>query len=52
MTVHETEYTAGPESIPERPRFGFRISRPQESFALKWRVETWAKPPRVYVTVE
>lgn len=52
MAVRETTYDAGPESIPPRARFGFRISRPQGPFALKWKIETWAKPPRVYMQVE
>lgn len=52
MAIRQNEYTAGPESIPSRPRLRFRISRPQEPFALKWKVETWAKPPRVYMQVE
>lgn len=52
MAIRKTEYTAGPESIPKRARFGFRISRSYELFKMPWQVEVWGKPPQVYVKVE
>lgn len=52
MAVRETEYTAGPESIPPRARFGFRISKPKSPFTLAWQVEVWGKPPHVYAKTE
>lgn len=52
MAVRETTYDAGPESIPPRARFGFRISRGQTPMQLPWLVEVWGKPPHVYAKTE
>lgn len=52
MSVRTSEAQAGPESIPPRARFGFRISRSQRPFELSWQVEVWGKPPHVYAKVE
>jgi hypothetical protein len=52
MAVRETTYDAGPDSIPPRARFGFRISKSQRPFELPWQVEVWGKPPHVYAKTE
>lgn len=52
MTVRVGQAQAGPESIPPRARFGFRISRSQRPFEMPWCVEVWGKPPHVYAKVE
>lgn len=52
MSIRINEVQTGPESIPPRARFGFRISRSQRPFEMPWCVEVWGKPPHVYAKTE